>query len=247
MKRRVIGGCVLAKHKAIGTKLEIVKTATRLIWEKGYTAMSTRTVAAELDISVGNITYYYPSKDDLLSILVNSLCKFQRKLIEDEAEDGISSVMAVCLELMTMASACESDPVAKDFFISSYQSPVTLKIIRENDTERSKEVYKEYCKGWTDEQFAEAEVLVSGIEYATLMSLDEDIPLETRIAEALDKILYVYNVPEKIRETKIKKALSYDYKHIGERIFKEFKEYVDKTTEETFEQMLIDAKCEANK
>ena len=237
----------MAKHKAIGTKLEIVKTATRLIWEKGYTAMSTRTVAAELDISVGNITYYYPSKDDLLSILVNSLCKFQRKLIEDEAEDGISSVMAVCLELMTMASACESNPIAKDFFISSYQSPVTLKIIRENDTERSKEVYKEYCKGWTDEQFAEAEVLVSGIEYATLMSLDEDIPLETRIAEALDKILYVYNVPKKIRETKIKKALSYDYKHIGERIFKEFKEYVDKTTEETFEQMLQNAKCEANK
>ena len=116
-----------------------------------------------------------------------------------------------------------------------------MEIIRENDTERSKEVYKEYCKGWTDEQFAEAEVLVSGIEYATLMSLDEDIPLETRIAEALDKILYVYNVPKKIRETKIKKALSYDYKHIGERIFKEFKEYVDKTSEETFEQMLIDA------
>ena len=86
--------------------------------------------------------------------------------------------------------------------------------------------------------------MVSGIEYATLMSLDEDIPLETRIAEALDKILYVYNVPEKIRETKIKKALSYDYKHIGERIFKEFKEYVDKTTEETFEQMLQNAKCE---
>ena len=234
-KKQVVGGCVLAKHKAIGTKLEIVKTATRLIWEKGYTAMSTRTVAAELDISVGNITYYYPSKDDLLSILVNSLCKFQRKLIEDEAEDGISSVMAVCLELMSMVSACESNPVAKDFFISSYQSPVTLKIIRENDTERSKEVYKAYCEGWSDEQFAEAEVLVSGIEYATLMSLDEAIPLETRIAEALDKILIIYGVPENLRKTKIQKSLSYDYKNIGERIFKEFKEYVDKTTEEAFE------------
>ena len=220
----------MAKHKSIGTKLEIVKTATRLIWEKGYTAMSTRTVAAELDISVGNITYYYPSKDDLLSILVNSLCKFQRKLIEDEAEDGISSVMAVCLELMTMASACESNPIAKDFFISSYQSPVTLKIIRENDTERSKEVYKEYCKGWTDEQFEEAEILVSGIEYATLMSLDEHVSLETRISGALDKILIIYGVPEDLRKIKIQKALSYDYKNIGERIFKEFKEYVDEAT-----------------
>lgn len=224
------------------TKKEILKTTIRLFFRNGYSATSPNAIAKELGISTGNLTYYYPTKEHLLSVLVNGLCKFQWKLIEEEAEDGISSVMAICLELMTMASACEDNPVAKDFFISAYQSPLTLKIIRENDTERSKEVYKAYCKDWTEEQFAEAEVLVSGIEYATLMSLDEDIPLETRIAEALDKILYVYNVPKKIRETKIKKALSYDYKHIGERIFKEFKEYVDKTTEETFEQMLIDAK-----
>ena len=119
---------------------------------------------------------------------------------------------------------------------------MTLKIIRENDTERSKEVYKDYCKGWTDEEFAEAEILVSGIEYATLMSLDEHVSLETRISGALDKILIIYGVPEDLRKTKIKKALSYDYKHIGERIFKEFKEYVDKTTEENFEQMLLNIK-----
>ncbi len=231
----------MAKNKAIKTKHAIIKTATQLIWEKGYSDMSTRMVAAELDISPGNITYYYPAKDDLLSILVDALCKFQWKLIEDEAEDGISSVMAVCLELMSMASACESNPIAKDFFVSAYQSPMTLKIIRENDTERSKEVYKDYCKGWTDEQFEEAEILVSGIEYATLMSLDEHVSLETRISGALDKILIIYGVPEDLRKAKIQKALSYDYKHIGERIFKEFKEYVDKTTEETFEQMLIDA------
>ena len=231
----------MAYKKSGITKHEILKAAIQLFFEKGYSNVSPNIIAKSLDMSTGTLTYYYPTKEHLLSVLVDALCKFQRKLIEDEAEDGISSVMAVCLELVSMASACESNPVAKVFFISSYQSPVTLKIIRENDTERSKEVYKEYCKGWTDEQFAEAEVLVSGIEYATLMSLDEDIPLETRIAEALDKILYVYNVPKKIRETKIKKALSYDYKHIGERIFKEFKEYVDKTTEETFEQMLIDA------
>ncbi len=232
----------MAYKKSGIKKHEILKAAIQLFFEKGYSDVSPNIIAKSLDMSTGTLTYYYPTKEHMLNVLVDYLCKFQRKLIDDETKEGISSVMAVCLELMTMASACESNPIAKDFFVSAYQSPMTLKIIRENDTERSKEVYKDYCKGWTNEQFAEAEVLVSGIEYATLMSLDEDIPLETRIAEALDKILYVYNVPKKIRETKIKKALSYDYKHIGERIFKEFKEYVDKTTEETFEQMLIDAK-----
>lgn len=231
----------MAFKKSSQTKHDILKTAIHLFWEKGYSNVSPNAIAKELGMSTGNLTYYYPTKEHLLNVLVDALCKFQWKLIEDEAEDGISSVMAVCLELMTMASACESNPIAKDFFISSYQSPMTLKLIRENDTERSKEVYKEYCKDWTDEAFEEAEILVSGIEYATLMSLDEHVSLQTRISWALDKILVIYDVPEDLRKTKIQKALSYDYKHIGERVFKEFKEYVDKTTEETFEQMLIDA------
>ncbi|MBE6796677.1 MAG: TetR/AcrR family transcriptional regulator [Ruminococcaceae bacterium] len=216
------------------TKHEILKTAIDLFFEKGYSAVSPNLIAKKLGMSTGNLTYYYPTKEQLLAILVDDLCKFQWKLIEEEAEDGISSVMSICLEFMTMASACESNPVAKDFFISAYQSPVALKIIRENDTERSKSVYKDYCDGWTDEQFAEAEILVSGIEYATLMSLDEQIPLETRIAGALDKILIIYGVPEHLRKMKIEKALSYDYKNIGERIFKEFVEYVNKTSEEMF-------------
>lgn len=225
----------MAFKKSSATKYEILKTAIQLFFEKGYSAVSPNIIAKTLNMSTGNLTYYYPTKEHLLAVLVDDLCKYQWKLIKEEAEDGISSVMAICLELMTMASACESNPVAKDFFISAYQSPMTLKIIRENDTERSKTVYAEYCREWTDEQFAEAEILVSGIEYATLMSLDENIPLEIRIAGALDKILYVYGVPEEIRKVKIQKALSYDYKNIGERIFKEFVEYVNKLNEEVFE------------
>lgn len=219
----------MALKKSDITKREILKTAIHLFFEKGYSAVSPNAIAKALNMSTGNLTYYFPTKEHLLAVLVDDLCKFQRKLIEEEVEDGISSVMAICLELMTMASACESNPIAKDFFISSYQSPVTLKIIRENDAERSKIVYAEYCKGWTDEQFAEAEILVSGIEYATLMSLDEQISLETRIAGALDKILIIYGVPEDLRKIKIAKALAYDYKNIGERIFKDFSEYVYKT------------------
>lgn len=232
----------MALKKSCVTKQEIIKTATRLFFQNGYSVTSPNIIAKELGMSTGNLTYYFPTKEHLLYVLVDDLCKFQRKLIADEAQAGISSVLGVCLELMTMASACESNPIAKDFFISSYQSPMTLKLIRENDTRRSKEVYKDYCIGWTDEQFEEAEILVSGIEYATLMSLDENVTLETRIAGALDKILIIYGVPEALRKIKIQKALSYDYKHIGERIFNEFKEYVDKTTEETFEQMLADEK-----
>ena len=227
----------MAGKKSLQTKYDIVRTATKMIWEKGYSEASIKMIAKELGISTGNITYYYPTKEHLLATLVDALCKFQRNFIDEKSKEGTSTVMAVCLELMIMVHACETDPLAKDFLISCYQSPLTLKIIRENDAARSKFVFKEYCKGWTDEQFEEAEVLVSGIEYATLMSLDEKISVQTRIEGALDKILIIYGVPEGVRKQKIQKALSYDYKNMGERVFKEFIEFVDKATEECFEQM----------
>lgn len=210
------------------TKDKILRVSTTMFLEVGYSKTSPQMIAKELEISTGNLTYYYPTKEHLLAVLTDWLCKFQWKLMQEEAEDGISSLLAVCLELMTMASACEESEVAKDFFVSTYQSPKCLEIIHNNDTARAKEVFAQYCPGWTDEQFREAEILVAGIEHATLSNIDYTVPLETRISGALNTIMMIYNVPEEIRKIKIEKVLAMDYRSIGKRIFNEFKEYVEK-------------------
>jgi len=214
------------------TKDKIIRVSTRMFLEYGYTASSVKMVCDELGISKGNYTFYFHSKDDILAVLTDLLCKFQWKLIKDEADEGMSSLLALCFELMTMAAACEESEVAKDFFVSTYQSPKCLEIIHNNDTARAKEVFAEYCPDWTDEQFREAEILVAGIEHATLNAIDKTVPLETRISGALNTIMSIYNVPEEIRRIKIEKVLAMDYRSIGKRIFSEFKEYVEK--ENTF-------------
>ncbi len=214
------------------TKDKIIRVSTTMFLEEGYSKTSPQMIAKELEISTGNVTYYYPTKEHLLAVLTDWLCKFQWKLIKDEAEDGISLLLAICLELMTMASACEESEVAKDFFISAYQSPKCLEIIHNNDTARAKEVFAEYCPEWTDEQFREAEILVAGIEHATLNAIDKSVSLETRISGALNTIMTIYNVPEEIRKMKIDKVLAMDYRIIGKRIFKEFKEYVEQMNAE---------------
>lgn len=218
--------------KKESTKHKIIRVATHMFLEKGYTATSVKMVCDELKISKGNFTFYFPSKEDVLAELVGMLCKFQWKLMGEEADDGISSLLALCFELVTMALACEQNEVAKDFFVSTYQSPVCLAIIQKNDAERAKSVFAEYCSGWTDEQFREAETLVSGIEYATLNAIDEKVQLEARISGALNTIMAIYNVPEEVRKRKIEKALAMDYRSMGERLFNEFKEYVKNLNEE---------------
>ena len=220
------------------TKIEIITEATKQFLEKGYTNTSANAVAKALGMSQGNLTFHYPTKEHLLAILVDMLCDFQWKRMEQEANDGVSSIMAICLELTSMASACESDDTIKDFFLSAYSSPLSLDIIRRNDARRAKEVFRAYRSDWTDEQFAEAEILVSGIEYATLMTAGDPVPLETRIAGALNNILGIYGVPEETRQIKLQKVFAMDYITLGKRVLDEFKQYVTDANDEAFQALI---------
>ena len=220
------------------TKLEIIQVATKKFIEKGFSNTSIKVISDELNMSTGNITFYFPSKEHLLAELVDMLCEFQWKMMEDETSGGKSSIMALALELVAMASMCEEDEKAKNFYISAYTSALSLEIIRRNDAKRAKELFSEYCINWTEEQFVEAETLVSGIEYATLMTTGDSAPLNVRIAGAVNAVLRIYNVPEEIIDKTLDKVLVMNYRRIGKRVLKEFKEYVENVTEQAFYDLL---------
>lgn len=220
------------------TKIEIIGEATKQFLENGYSNTTVSSIAKALEMSPGNLTFHYPTKEHLLAELVDMLCKFQWELMEKEADEGVSSVMAICLELTTMLSASEDDEVLKDFFLASYASPLCLDLIRRNDTQRAKKVFGEYRPDWTDEQFAEAEMLVSGIEFATLMTAGDPVSLEARITGALTNILTIYGIPEETRSIKLKKVFAMDYKALGKRVRESFKEYVAETNEKAFRELV---------
>ena len=218
------------------TRSEIVRVAANCFLNDGFTKTTVASMAKALNMSTGNMTFYFPTREHMLAELVNMLCKYQSDLMVEEAKDGYSSITAICLELLTIASACEQDEVAKDFFLSAYRSELCMDLIRKNDKERAKEVFQEYCSDWTEEHFTQTAGLVSGIEYATLFITTESAGLELRVAGALRTILSIYSVPKEIRDEKIKKVLSMDYQKLGLDTLKKFREYVDQTTE----QVLID-------
>ena len=204
------------------TRSEIILMGCNMFLEKGYTNTSTKVMSEELGISTGNFNFHFTKKEDLLAVLVEELCDFQWKLMEEEAQEGFNSLLAYCLELTTMVSASEQDENIRDFFISSYTIPMTLNIIRKNDIEKMKKVFSFYCKGWSE-------------EYAALMTTETSSPLEIRIELALTTIMRLYNVPEDIIQTKVKKVLSMDYIAIGFRVLKEFKEYINNKHEKALD------------
>ena len=213
------------------TKDKIIRVSTRMFLEHGYTATTVQMVCNKLKISKGNFTFYFPTKEHVLVELVELLCKFQEKLIDYEADRGVGSVLSICIELMTVAAACEENEIARDFFVSAFQSRMCLDYLRENHVNRAERLLADYCADWTHEQFVEAEILIQGIDYATIISSEVSVPLDARISAALNQILGIYNIPAEIRKEKIDKTLAMDCRGLGKRVLAEFTEFVEKESD----------------
>ena len=229
----------MARGRSINiTRLEIIQAATRLFFEKGVSRTTAAALSREVGISTGNLTFYFPTKEHVLDVLVEMLCEFQSKMMEEQADEGRSSLLSYCLELATMASICEENAEMKEFYLSSYSHPITLETIRANDVEKVRQIFGEFCADWTEEQFLEAENIVSGIEYATLMTTKHSAQLDTRVSGALNAIMLLFRVPEELRKVKIAKILAMDYRAIGRKLLQDFRAFAEQTTENAIEEKI---------
>ena len=218
----------MARKKVVNeTKNALIRVAIEMFLERGFTNTSARAIAAELGISTGNITFYFPSKEHLLMVLVEMLCDSQWSMLEQQADDEETALMAFCMETMTVAVACEQNEIARDLFLSVFQSELCRNLLRENHVARAERIFSEYCGDWTHQQFRIAEILVMGIQHAVIIPTDVEIPLSERIAGALNQILSIYGVPENNRAEKIRRILALDYNDIRQRVREGSLRYVD--------------------
>lgn len=220
------------------TRIAIIQAATDLFFEKGFSKTTATAICARAKIGTGNLTFYFPTKEHILDVLVRMMCDFQWQVMEEVTDEGKSSLLAYCLELATMVAISEENKQMRDFYISAYSMPMTLETIRENDVIKMKQVFGSYCEGWTDEKYIESEAIVSGIEYATLMTTEHSAPLSLRIEGALNSIMLLFGVPEETRKMKVAKVLAMDYQSIGRKLFAEFKQYVTETNDKAVDELL---------
>ncbi len=220
------------------TRLLIIKTATEMFFENGFSQTTAAAVSKKAGISTGNLTFHFPTKEHILDELVKMMCDFQWQTMEEATDEGKSSLLAYCLELTTMAAISEENLQMRDFYISNYSHPMTLDYIRLNDVKKLKQVFGEYCVGWTDQQYLEAECIVSGIEYATLMTTACSTDLPTRIEGALNAIMLLFGVPEEKRKAKVKKVLAMDYKTIGMRMLADFRKFTEEENQKAVDDLL---------
>lgn len=218
----------MAKRKT-DTKLSILYCAMNLFLKKGYTEAYVTTIAKQLNISTGNLTFHYPTKEDLLAEIVKELFSFQFDLLGERGVDHTSPVVRYLRELIIIVAICEENINVKDLITAAYTHSLPLKVIRENDSRKAAERFGNYCPDWSGEDFVKAENIVSGIEYAMLMPENaEMISLEERYASSVNAIMRIYQVPEEDRKKFIKEVLVMDWRNMERQVFEKFCDYVGK-------------------
>ncbi|MBE5944207.1 MAG: TetR/AcrR family transcriptional regulator [Lachnospiraceae bacterium] len=209
------------------TRQNIIKTGTRLFIERGYSTMSISMIAKELNISKGTVTFHFPTKEDILVVLVENLCAYQKRLTNEMESAQLEKVYAYCLELVATMVVCQESPQGKDFIIAAYVHPKTLEIMRKNDAIRLRVIFQKYNPDWKEKEFAFIENIISGIEYGAFMGIDdENSPFEDRIKYNVSSILKLLCVPESERQVVIEKILATDYRQVGKYILENFTDYI---------------------
>lgn len=229
----------MARKRVKTTKYEIIQLASELFLSVGYSATSPKMIADELDISTGNITYYFPSKEHLLLEIVEMLCDFQWEMIKTQAGNDADNISSFCLEMMTVVSACDEYEIARDFFTAVFQSEMCRNYLRKNHEERAKRIFAKECDGWTNKQFTEAELMVIGLQYTSVAATDANVSVGRKVSRALDQILSIYNVDEEIRKAEVEKVISLKNRGFSKGVLQKFIKYVEDTNMRTLENMLM--------
>jgi AcrR family transcriptional regulator len=222
----------MARPKMQRTKYEILQCATKLFLEKGYTDAYVSVIARTLQISTGNLTFWFPTKEHILAELVSELFEFQWKAEEQEQD----LLLAYLFELLMIASVCEENPNIKDLIVAVYTHSMSLEIIRKYDTKRAETTFGKYCRGWTQTDYVLAENVASGIECSMLMTENtESVTFEQRVTSSLDAIMRLYEVPGDVRKSLLDEVMAMDYRGKGSHVFEEFCGYVGEKIMQSYE------------
>ena len=210
-------------HPFTEAQINIICATTKLFLQNGYTRTSLKMIEKDSGVKVGNITYYFHSKEDLLKVLVEELMDYHAIMIDTVHEEKKDNLFAYAIEVTAQIALCESNRSAWDLYSSAYNLPQTYEVIKAWAAEKNYNLFHDRLPDWTEHDFKELEEVASGIELAALKSVcDRSFTLDKKISLFLNSLMMLYQVPEAERKAVIEKVISLDYEQIAKEMFDKF-------------------------
>ncbi len=229
----------LSRRKNNTTKLEILQVAMRMFMEKGFTNTSAKAISNELNISTGNLTFYFPTKESILLELAKEITSFHTKCIDNITKKDSDDLFAYCWEITAQITLCEENENMKDLYLSIYSHPSTLQFVKDWTAEKNQSILGERLSDWNLERFRCVENVTCCIERSALTEPCTEIyTLEDKIWLILTCLLKIYDISQQDREAVINKILETDYRKTGYDLYKQLTQYIEKHTQKILEDAI---------
>lgn len=217
-------------HPFTEVQINIIRATTKLFLQNGYTRTSLKMIEKDSGVKVGNITYYFHSKEDLLKVLVEELMDYHAKMLDDIHEKNNDSLFSYAMEVTVQIALCENNGSAWDLYSSAYNLPQTYEVIKTWAAEKNYNLFHDRLPDWTEHDFKDIEEVASGIELAALKSVcNRNFTLDKKISLFLNSLLMLYKVSEEERIKVIDKVLGLDYENMAKDMFESFVKRLDST------------------
>ena len=223
---------IIKRHNMIAplseTEIRIIKSATKLFLEQGFSKTTHRQIAEESGIGLGTITYHYKVKEDLLRVLVEEIMDFHLDIIDGSFAKVNDCLYAYGIEIAVQIALCEVDLKAYDLYYAAYSHPATFDFIKDWAAKKNYHLLKDKLPDWSEEDFRTIENIASGIELAAFTTpCGRYCSLTDKIKLFLDSIMKIYNISEMEREETIKKVTALDCEAIAKEMFGKFVSRLD--------------------
>ena len=131
--------------KVSSTKQNICENAKRLFNEKGYSQVSLREIAEAADTTIGNLTYHFPQKENLIEAIQEDLhAGFAENFFVAQNEDDLLFNL-----LQSFKNAEENEKVHSFYYRNLAALCTDSKLIAEKNEEFREKLYQYYLHCFT--------------------------------------------------------------------------------------------------
>ncbi len=205
------------------TEIRIIKGAVKLFLANGYSATTIKMIQVETGVKLGNITYYFRTKEDMLFILIQEMMDFHLNVIEETHDKTGDAMLACAMEVALQIALCENNEKAWDLYHSAYTHQHTLEEIKNWTAKKNYHLLGERLPHLSENDFRRLENVCTSIELSALMTpCDRYYTLEDKITLTLDSIMKIYEIGKDERKKVIENVLSNDLTALGNKVFGDF-------------------------
>ncbi len=218
---------IIQRHSKLtplsGTEIQIVRAATKLFLEKGFSQTTQRMIAEDAGIGLGTLTYHFRAKEDLLRLLMEEMMDFHSDIIEEIAEKTEDKLFAYAMEIATQITLCENNKKAWDLYYSAYAHPAIFTYIKDWAAKKSYSLLGDRLPRLRESDFRNLENITSGIELAAFVSpCDRYYTIEEKVTLTLDSMMKIYDISADERASTIAKIKNFDYQKVSSELFDKF-------------------------